>query len=124
MKKITVDQARELLKQGIHPKCEVSRDMFEPVKSTADIERFLSLSSYQGCQFYGYEQEEIESFKVPDYAAEISVDEATDMLVSGEKIFAQIIGENEQCFSNLGSFVTFFKKCDFHGDTYILYWRG
>ena len=47
MKKITVDQARRLLELGIYPKCEVSRGVFRPVKSTQELENFLSLSSYQ-----------------------------------------------------------------------------
>ena len=84
---------------------------------------FLSLSSVQKCQFYGYEQNEIENFKVPDDSLDLSVNEATDMLVSGETIYARVIGENEQSFNNLNSFVAFLRKCNINGDNFLLYSR-
>lgn len=123
MKKITVDQARRLLELGIYPKCEVSRDVFRPVKSTQELENFLSLSSYQHCQFYGYDENEIEKFKVPADAIEMSVEEATDMVALREKIYARVIGENEQSFADLNSFISFMKKCEMHGDSFLLYLR-
>ena len=124
MKKITVDQARRLLELGIYPKCEVSRDVFRPVKSMQDLENFLNLSSCQKCQFYGYDENEIESFKVPDDAIGMSVEEATDMVALRKQIYARVIGEkNEFTFMNLNSFVAFLRKCDINGDSFLLYLR-
>ena len=123
MKKITVAEARKLLELGIHPKCEVSRDVFRPVKSTQELENFLSLSSYQKCQFYGYDENEIESFKVPDDAIGMSVEEATDMVALRKQIHARVIGENEQSFADLNSFFAFIKKCEINGDNFLLYLR-
>ena len=124
MKKITIDQARKLLDLGIFPKCEVARDVFRPVKSMQELENFLNLSSCQKCQFYGYDENEIESFKVPDDAIKMSVEEATDMVALGEKIYARVIGEkNELTFMSLNSFVAFLRKCDINGDSFLLYLR-
>lgn len=124
MKKITVEEARKLLELGFYPKCEVSREVFRSVKSMKDLENLLNLSTYQKCQFYGYDEEDIKKFKVPSDSISASIEDATEMLVSGEKIYAQVIGENEQSFSDLGAFVLFLKKCELHGDTPLLYWRG
>ena len=123
MKKITVTEARKLLELGIYPKCEASRDVFRPVKSTQELENFLSLSSYQKCQFYGYDENEIEKFKVPADAIEITVEEATDMVASGNKIYARVIGETEQSFTEWNSFFSFIRKCEIHGDSFLLYLR-
>ena len=124
MKKITVAEARKLLELGIYPKCEVSRDVFKSVKSHQELENFLSLSSYQHCQFYGYDENEIKEFKVPDDAIKMSVEEATDMVALGEKIYARVIGEkNELTFMSLNSFVAFLRKCDINGDSFLLYLR-
>lgn len=124
MKKISVTEARKLLELGIYPKCEVSRDVFRPVKSMQELENFLKLSSCQKCQFYGYDENEIKNFKVPADAIEMSVEEATDIVVLREKIYARVIGEkNELTFENLNSFVAFLRKCNINGDSFLLYLR-
>lgn len=123
MKKITVNEALSQLKHGFFPKCEISRDLLKPVKSEQELQNFFKLSTVQKCQFYGYEQNEIKNFKVPDGGLELSVNEATDMLFEGEKVYARVIGENEQNFTDLNSFVTFLRKCNINGDTFLLYLR-
>ena len=123
MKKISANEAQKLLKQGLFPKCEVSRDVFKTVKSEQDIENLLNLSSLQKCQFYGYDEKEIEEFKVPDNCLSISTNEATDMVADGKTVFARIIGENEQSFSNLKSFSRFLNRCRINGENLLLYWH-
>ena len=123
MKKITVDEALSQLKHGFFPKCEVSRDLLIPVKSERELQNFIAKSSTQKCQFYGYEQKDIKNFKVPNNGIELSVDDATEMLVKGETIYARVMGENEQNFNNLNSFVTFLRKCNINGDNFLLYLR-
>lgn len=123
MKKITVNEALSQLKHGFFPKCEISRDLLKPVKSEQELQNFLNLSSVQKCQFYGYEKKDIKNFKVPDGGLEVSVNEATDMLTSGETIYARVIGENERSFMDLNSFVTFLRKCNINGDNFLLYLR-
>ena len=123
MKKITVNEALSQLKHGFFPKCEVSRDSLKPVKSERELQNFLKLSSVQKCQFYGYDQKDIKNFKVPDGALELSVNDATEMLCQGEKIYARVMGENEQSFVDLNSFVAFLRKCDINGDNFLLYLR-
>lgn len=123
MKKITVNEALSQLKHGFFPKCEISRDLLKPVKSEQELQNFLKLSTVQKCQFYGYEQDEIKNFKVPDGGLELSVNEATDMLFEGEKVYARVIGENEQSFTTLNSFVAFLRKCNINGDNFLLYLR-
>lgn len=123
MKKISYNEALSLLKHGFFPKCEVSRNLLKPVKSEQELQNFLKLSTVQKCQFYGYEQDEIKNFKVPDGGLELSVNEATDMLFEGEKVYARVIGENERSFMVLNSFVTFLRKCNINGDNFLLYLR-
>ena len=123
MKKISYNEALSLLKHGFFPKCEVSRNLLKPVKSEQELQNFLKLSTVQKCQFYGYEQDEIKNFKVPDGGLELSVNEATDMLFEGEKVYARVIGENERSFMVLNSFVTFLRKCNITGDNFLLYLR-
>lgn len=123
MKRISVNEALSQLKHGLFPKCKISRDLLKPVKSEQELQNFLKLSTVQKCQFYGYEQNEIENFKVPDDALELSIDDSTDMLTSGEIIYARVIGENEQSFNNLNSFVAFLRKCNINGDNFLLYLR-
>ena len=123
MKKITVNEALSQLKHGFFPKCEISRDLLKPVKSEQELQNFLKLSTVQKCQFYGYEQDEIKNFKVPDGGLELSVNEATDMLFEGEKVYARVIGENEQSFTTLNSFVAFLRKCNINGENFLLYLR-
>lgn len=124
MKKITSYDALKLLEQGIYPKCEVERDLKLPVKSQQELENFIKKSSVQKCQFYGYEQEDIENFRVPNDSTSTSINVATNLLVSGEKIYARVIGEkNEFTFMNLNSFVAFLRKCDINGDSFLLYLR-
>ena len=123
MKKITVNEALSQLKHGFFPKCEISRDLLKPVKSEQELQNFLKLSTVQKCQFYGYEKKDIKNFKVPDGGLEVSVNEATDMLTSGETIYARVIGENERSFMDLNSFVAFLRKCNINGDNFLLYLR-
>lgn len=121
MKKITAKEAKRLLELGIFPKCQVSRDVMKPVKSLRDLNNFLKLSAYQKCQFYGYSQKSLNEFKVPDNIESLSIDSATDKLLSGETIQARAIDGEEKCFSDISSFVSFIKKCDINGDNFLLY---
>lgn len=121
MKKISSNEALNLISQGIFPKCQVARDVFEPVKSEQDLKNLLSLSSSQMCQFYGYEEKDIEDFKVPSKGVPISVDDATDIVVSGKRIHARAIGESEQSFSDLEHFVVFLRQCDIEGKNFLLW---
>ena len=123
MKKITVDEALNQLKHGFFPKCEVSRDLLKPVKSERELQNFIAKSSIQKCQFYGYEQKDIKKFKVPNNGIELSVNDATEMLVKGKTIYARVMGENERSFMDLNSFVTFLRKCNINGDNFLLYLR-
>lgn len=124
MKKITVDEATKLLEAGIFPKCQVSRDLMKPVRSVRELDFLLSLSAYQQCQFYGFNQKELDEFQAPDDSIALSVDEAADMLLTKETIYAKTILGKEETLSNMTSFASFIRKCDVNGDNFLLYWRG
>ena len=66
---------------------------------------------------------DIKKFKVPNNGIELSVNDATEMLVKGETIYARVMGENEQSFTTLNSFVAFLRKCNINGDNFLLYLR-
>lgn len=124
MKKITVDEAIQLLERGFFPKCQVERDIMRPVRSVRELDLLLSLSAYQQCQFYGFEQKELDRFKIPDDSISVSVEEAADMLLTKETIYAKTILGKEETLSNMTSFASFIRKCDVNGDNFLLYWRG
>ena len=124
MKKITVDEARKLLKRGIFPKCEVERDLIKPVKSFRELDNLLKLSSFQKCQFYGYEKKDLRKFKIPNEALELSIDEATHTILSKEPVFVRLIEGDEKSFSDINSFVSFLKQCEINGDNFLIFWRA
>ena len=75
-------------------------------------------------KFYGYGKKEIDEFKIPDGALPLTINQATSLLILKRNIFARVIGEDEQIFADLNSFVSFLKKCEIHGDSFLLYLRG
>ena len=124
MKKITVDEAKKLLEHGIFPKCQVERDLMKPIRSVRELNNFIKLPAYQQCQIYGYDQKELDEFKVPKDSISLSVNDAADMLLASKLIYARKISGEEESFSNMTSFVSFIRKCDVNGDKFLLYWYG
>ena len=125
MKRITFDEAKKLISIGIYPKCEVSREVFKPVNSFRELENLRNLSSIQGFTLYGYEEREIEDFKVPDDSIELSINEALSIILENENIYAKTIGGKEEvCFSSFHSLSSFIKECESSGEQFLLYWRA
>ena len=124
MKKISTNEALRQLKHGFFPKCEVARDLLKPVKTEQELKNFITMSSVQKCQFYGYEEDDVKIFKVPDDALELSINDASDLLTEGKAIYARVLGEkNEHTFKDINSFIAFLRKCDINGNNILLYWN-
>lgn len=123
MKKITLERANELLKMGIYPKCEVSRGIRRPIKSLADLEHFKNLSKVQGFELFGYDNSIIQKFKIPNNALDVNIDEASQMIMSGEQIYGRRIEEDEITLSSLSELLDFYRKVNNSGDSFLLYWK-
>ena len=128
MKKITVAEARKLLELGIHPKCEVSRDVKRSVTSLTELQNLENLSGVQGFILWGYEDSEIESFKVPDNALPVSLDEAANILnedISSDYICLKVIGKEEIMLhgaNQLRELFNLYKKYKFLKVPFLLYY--
>ena len=84
MKKITESRAITLINQGIYPKCLVSRDLYEPVKSLKQLEHFkdLGMKKIQGFELF----EDTPPVLLNDNAMNLNIDEAFELLSSKETI--------------------------------------
>lgn len=124
MEKITENRAIQLISLGIFPKCEVERGVLRPIKSYADLEKYKNLSSIQGFILWGYTNEEIADFAIPDSAIKISLDESIRMIIDGEPIYGKSIAEPEVLFTSRRELLDFYKKSLNTGDSFYLFWKG
>lgn len=123
MKKITENEAREFIASGLFPKCEVSRDIFETVSSERDLLNLKRYSSSQGFTLYGWDDEEISDFSVPEGYKLLSLDDAIKKL-SREKssIRAKILGKKDEfTFTSYQDFVFWYKSVLVYKDVFLLY---
>lgn len=123
MKKISLQRAMDLLTLGIFPKCEVSRDVRHPIRSMSELESYQRLSEVQGFTLFGYDDETLRNFQIPENSLSVNIDEASDMLVSGSHIYGRRIEEDEVVFSSIRELLEFYKSCQNSGDSFLLYWR-
>lgn len=129
MRKIEKKEALELISLGIFPKCEVSREVFRPVKTVEELNSLERLSSVQRFVLYGYSRSEIASFKIPENALTVSIDEATKLIIGtcpDDYVYFKIIGKEEILFSSknqLFDFIKLYQKCTYNGDPFLLYWK-
>lgn len=123
MKRITLERAKELLAMGIYPKCQVSRAVYRSIRSISELEHFKSLSKIQGFELFGYDDSVIQKFKLPDNSIETNIDEATEIILAGEKIYGRRIEEDELMLSSLPELLDFYKKVKDSGDSFLLYWK-
>lgn len=122
MKRIDKTRAIELINMGIYPKCETSREILVPVRSIDELNRLELLSTSQSFILYGYENEAISSFKIPDNAIELTIDEASPWLAeTGNYVFIKVIGQEEEKM-NFKQFVNFLRTVSKNGDSFLLYY--
>ena len=130
MKKITKQRAIELINLGIYPLCEVSRDVKRSVTSLTELQNLESLSGVQSFILWSYEDSEIESFKIPENALSVTVDEATNIILANDSadcICLKVIGKEERIFSGINQlkeFLELHKKCEFLKIPFLLYWKN
>lgn len=128
MKKIRKSEAIHLIRIGIYPQCEVARDEYVPIKSFSDFDRLERLSTVQGFTLWGYEDAEIEAFKIPEDALPVTKEEAYDFIISNNPndcIIMKVIGAEDTVFSHkyqMRDFENLWKKCERLGVPYLLYW--
>lgn len=129
MKKITKQRAIELINLGIYPLCEVSRDVKRSVTSLTELQNLENLSGVQSFILWSYEDSEIEAFKIPENALSVTVDEATNIIMTSnasDYICLKIIGKEERVFSGvnqLRDLLELHKKCEFLKIPFLLYWK-
>lgn len=130
MKKISKAEAVRLLNLGIFPKCMVSREHLVPVRSLAELNNLEGLSEVQSFILYGYEEEELNSFFIPDNALLLDVNEATNLIIgnnSDDYAIMRIIGKEQIRFyspNQLQEFIDLYRECLKKGTPFLLYWCG
>lgn len=123
MKEITLNRTTELISMGIYPKCKVSRGVLRPIRSLLELNNYRSLCSMQDFTLFGYDDDALRIFKIPDDALSVNLDEATDMLLAGFQICARRIEDDEVVFTSIRELLEFYKACQNSGDSFLLYWR-
>ncbi len=124
MKKITENEAREFIALGLFPKCEVSRDIFETVSSERDLLNLKNYSSSQGFTLYGWDDEELSDFSVPEGYKLLSLDDAIKKLSYDKScsIRAKILGKKDEfTFTSYQDFVFWYKSVLVYKDVILLY---
>lgn len=130
MKKINQQEAIRQLNLGLFPKCEVSRDVKVPVRTLVELGNLERLKGVQSFILYGYNDEEIRSFIIPEGALTVDINEATDLILGNKPedyVCILPIGKEEMKFSSpsqLSEFLDLYRKYNFNGDPFLLYWRG
>lgn len=125
MKKINEVQALKLINQGYYPQCAISR-IRKPIRSKAELDQLQRLVSVQPYTLYGWSESEISQFKnLPEDSISVSLDEALEMVFSGEIISAKVLGEKRVFdFHSPNALLDFFKKNSSSGLSVLFYWEG
>lgn len=125
MKKINYNEALSLIERGYFPKCIVARNL-KPIRSKVELEHLTRLVSVQSYTLCGFSDAEIKRFnKLPDTAISVSLNEAIEMIYSGEEIYAKVLGEKTiYKFLSTKSLLEFYRKNSISGNNIIFYWKG
>lgn len=125
MKEINYNEALSLIERGYFPKCIVARNL-KPIRSKVELEHLTRLVSVQSYTLCGFSDAEIKRFnKLPDTAISVSLNEAIEMIYSGEEIYAKVLGEKTiYKFLSTKSLLEFYRKNSISGNNIIFYWKG
>lgn len=125
MKKINETQAIKLINEGYYPRCAVAR-ITKPIRSKAELDQLERLVSVQPYTLYGWSESEILQFKnLPENSISVSLDEALEMVFSGEIISAKVLGEKSvYTFNSSNLLLDFYKKNLSNGLSILFYWEG
>ena len=123
MKEINENMAIQQLNMGLFPKCKVSREVYHYIHTVSELGNHKKLSSCQQFVLLGYTDKEISDFCLSDSEIQISIDEATDMIVAGNPVYGRLIEEYEVKLSSLRELVDFYKRATTLGETFHLYWK-
>ena len=128
MKKITKNEAVQLIQKGLFPVCQTSyRGDFVFVNSLSELDRLESISQYQLFVLWGYEESEIQSFELEKTAMELTIDEATELLLSNSPIYIKtIVKKDVDEFvgrRQLQDLLRLYRKYDLQHIPFRLYWN-
>lgn len=122
MEKINESRAIELIDLGFFPQCEVSRDLFRFIRSRDELEMYKRLSSSQMFVLWGYTEEELNAFSLSNKESEVSLDEASKLLLSHNLIYGKAITDPEEVsFTSIRELLEFYKECSISGEPFHLY---
>lgn len=124
MQRITKDQAISAIKHGFYVKCEVSRQVFKVIHSLDELEYYQKLANVQGFNLYGFSDEEIASYKIPDGAFELTVDQAYLLCATKVVVNGLVMGEKEYLLRNLQDFKNFLGRCRMENIPFLLYQKS
>lgn len=120
MRKITESQAIKLINQGIYPKCLVSREVFEPVKSLGQLDHLKSLGMKKVQSFELFE--DTQPVSLNKNAMTLDIDEAFELLSSKETIHC-VRHETDTEITTINELKQFINSCNIRGDKFLLYWK-
>lgn len=125
MKRINEIQAIKLINRGYYPQCAVAR-ILKPIRSKAELDQMQRLASVQPYTLYGWSESEISQFKrLPEDSICVSLDEALELVFSGEEISAKVLGEKTVYnFHFPNTLLEFYKKNSTNGLPILFYWEG
>ena len=93
--------------------------------SLDELKYYESLAIAQEFTLYGCTDKEIENFRVPEDAIEMTLDDAFKMLHDPDTIiYARILGEGEVKLSKLSELSFFLRKYNGENIPFLFYWRG
>ncbi len=122
MERINENRAIELIGLGFFPQCEVSRDVFRFIRSCDELEMYKHLSSSQMFILWGYTEEELNAFSLSNKESEVSLDEASHLLLSHNPIYGKAITDSEEVsFTSIRELIEFYKECNISGEPFHLY---
>ena len=117
--KITYEKACKLLKKGKQVKCRISSKEMVNIKDQSDLDIKKRLGS-QGVQLFElYYEKPIK--EVPDNAAELTVDDAFELINNGQTICFDVEGK-EEGINNEVQLTTLIRSALVRGERPLMYW--
>ena len=123
MRRIQEEEAVQLIKAGIFPKCKVAKDTFIPVKTLIDLKNLKDLAEAKVQSFELYHEDSVEN-SLPEDAVELSIDSAFILLYNKEKVTVKVYCKNngkETEVSNTSQLTSLIRQFNTRGENFVLY---
>ena len=121
MRKITYENAKQLINAGSPVKAKISREMI-PVATLSDLENLNHLKHQKVQDFELFDDPVL----MPDTALKATLDDSIKLLYDGETIYSNHNGEEISFSSKLDvtKLIEYYRSCMLHDKCCVLYWKG